>query len=73
MDNIDIINMLDIMKKMSKECDNITSNLSNLIETANLTNDNTYNSIDKIINNVGGIQYDLHRLLDIVEKDYEKN
>lgn len=73
MDNIDIINMLDIMKKMSKECDNITSNLSNLIETANLTNDNTYNSIDKIVHNVSRIQYDLHRLLDIIEKDYEKN
>lgn len=73
MDNIDIIKMLDLMRKMSDKCDNIISNLSNLIETANLTNDNTYYSIDKIVCNVSGIQYDLHRLLDIVEKDYEKN
>lgn len=69
MDNKDIIKMLDIIKRMSHECDHMASNLSNLIETANLTNDNTYNSIDNIIHDVSGIQYNLHRLLDIIEKN----
>lgn len=69
MDNKDIIKMLDVIKKISYECDDMTSNLSNLIETANLTNDNTYNSIDKIVHNISRIQYDLHRLLDVIEKN----
>ena len=70
-DNID--KLMNICGKLSLICTNLTNHLSDLLDSdgVKLTDNKVFNIMDMLTRDVGALQHQSHRLLDIVDDEMD--
>lgn len=65
--------LMDISKGLSEVCTELTNHISELVDAdgVNLADSRVFNIIDKLTHDVGKLQRQAHKMLDIIDEEMD--
>lgn len=65
--------LMDISKGLSEVCTELTNHISELVDSdgVNLADSRVFNIIDKLTHDVGKLQRQTHKILDIIDEEMD--
>lgn len=71
--NNNIDRLMDISKGLSEVCTELTNHILELVDSkgVNLTDKKVFNIMDKLTHDVGKLQRQTHRIMDIIDEEMD--